>query len=333
MTPVVLQSAEALQPAVQRVLEQVRPRLRRLLPDAEIDHIGATSIPGALTKGDIDLVVRVAPEAFASAIDALRGHFIVKQPDNWTAAFASFGDDGCELPLGIQLVPVAGGPDFMTLLRDHLRTHPERLAEYNQLKADHAAQGAESYWQAKNEFITRILAPLDCRVVLRFATPADAPLLRRWDEQPHVIQCDPNDEWNWELELPRTVEWREFLIAEVGGRPVGFMQIIDPAREDSRYWGDIEAGYRAIDIWIGAAADLGRGYGTQMMRLALARCFRDPAVHAVLIDPLAANTRAHRFYERLGFVVAGPRRFGEDDCLVYRLSRDAWRGSSGRRDE
>lgn len=163
-------------------------------------------------------------------------------------------------------------------------------------------------------------------VTLRPAGPADAPLLRRWDGEPHVIAADPNDDWNWEVELARQPDWREQLIAEVAGRPVGFIQIIDPAREESHYWGEAPPGLRAVDIWIGAAADLGRGYGTRMMELALARCFAVPAVTAVLIDPLAANTRAHRFYARLGFTPVGPRRFGADDCLVFRLTREAWTG-------
>jgi aminoglycoside 6'-N-acetyltransferase len=156
---------------------------------------------------------------------------------------------------------------------------------------------------------------------LRPASPEDLALLRRWDEQPHVVASDPNDDWGWEAELGRKPDWREQLIAEVGGRPVGFVQIIDPAREESRYWGEVPANLRAVDLWIGEAADLGKGYGTEMMRLALERCFADPRVTAVLIDPLAANTRAHRFYERLGFRFVERRRFGNDDCLVYRLDR------------
>ena len=151
--------------------------------------------------------------------------------------------------------------------------------------------------------------------------PSDAPLLRRWDEAPHVVASDPNDDWGWESELVRSPDWREQLIAEVDGRPIGFVQIIDPAREESRYWGDIGANLRAIDLWIGDAADLGRGYGTRIMQLALERCFADPAVRAVLIDPLASNTAAHRFYERLGFRFVERRRFGADDCFVYRLDR------------
>jgi len=160
---------------------------------------------------------------------------------------------------------------------------------------------------------------------LRPATSADLALLQHWDEQPHVIDSDPNDDWHWEIELDRTPEWREQLIAELDGRAIGFIQIIDPALEESHYWGDIPMNLRAIDIWIGEEADLGKGYGTTMMQLALARCFADPRVTAVLIDPLANNTRAHRFYERLGFQFVEPRRFGEDDCFVYRLNRTDWR--------
>ena len=63
---------------------------------------------------------------------------------------------------------------------------------------------------------------------LRPATPDDLELLRRWDEQPHVIESDPNDDWGWEQELARDPDWREQLIAEVDGTPIGFIQIIDP---------------------------------------------------------------------------------------------------------
>ncbi len=161
-------------------------------------------------------------------------------------------------------------------------------------------------------------------ITLRPATPADAPLLRHWDEQPHVVAADPNDDWDWENELARTPDWREQLMAELGDRPIGFVQIINPAQEESHYWGDVPDHLRAIDIWIGEASELGKGYGTQMMSLALARCFADPQVTAVLIDPLTSNTRAHRFYERLGFKFLEHRRFDSDDCLVYRLTRGDW---------
>ena len=159
---------------------------------------------------------------------------------------------------------------------------------------------------------------------LRPATLNDLDLLLHWDEQPHVIESDPNDDWNWEVELARDPDWREQLIAEVDDVPVGFIQIIDPAREDSRYWGECPDDLRAIDIWIGEETNLGRGYGTQMMTLAIERCFSEPSVRAILIDPLESNDRARRFYERLGFRFVENRSFGDDDCAVYRLERGDW---------
>lgn len=159
---------------------------------------------------------------------------------------------------------------------------------------------------------------------LRAATLADLPLLRRWDEQPHVVASNPNDRWDWEDDLSAPCDWRRQLIAEVDGRPIGFLEIMDPARDPDRYWGDAEPGVRAIDVWIGEEADLGRGHGTRMMELALARCFADATVRAVLIDPLESNVRAQRFYRRLGFRPVERRRFGDDDCLVHRIDREEW---------
>ncbi len=163
-------------------------------------------------------------------------------------------------------------------------------------------------------------------MILRFATPLDEELLCYWDRQPHVIEArnsNPNeDDWNWAEELRRSPEWRELLIAEIDTRPIGFMQIIDPAREETHYWGDCEPNLRAIDIWIGEKLDVGKGYGTVMMRLAIERCFAKPDVKAIIIDPLETNTNAIRFYERLGFRLVEKRLFDEDACLVYRLDRE-----------
>ena len=159
-------------------------------------------------------------------------------------------------------------------------------------------------------------------IALRTATPADVDLLRRWHAQPHLAEPLGDDDWEWETELARSPDWREQLIAELDGRPIAFVQIMDPAREDSRYWGDVADDLRAIDIWIGEPDELGKGHGTRIMTLAIDRCFADPAVRAIIIDPLATNTRAHRFYERLGFRFVERRIFGDDECLVYRLERE-----------
>jgi len=174
---------------------------------------------------------------------------------------------------------------------------------------------------------------LDGRITLRPMSLADVPLLDLWDRQPHVMAATSDDpdqpkafgDTYWPDELALVGPDCQYLVAELDGRPIGAMQIIDPRTEETHYWGQIEPNLRAIDIWIGVAEDLGKGYGETMMRRAFQICFAEPAVTAIVIDPLASNTRAHRFYRRLGFVPEGGRMFGDDDCLVHRLTRLTWR--------
>jgi aminoglycoside 6'-N-acetyltransferase len=169
-------------------------------------------------------------------------------------------------------------------------------------------------------------------VTLRRATHADIAWLERWDTDADVIACssdDPNATVafggiEWAEELAAQNEHSEYLIAELDSRPIGALQIIDPQLEATHYWGESAPNLRAIDIWIGSPEDRGQGYGGAMMRLALERCFADPRVTGVVIDPLASNERAHAFYRRLGFRPIGRRRFGDDDCLVHELTRRDW---------
>ena len=169
---------------------------------------------------------------------------------------------------------------------------------------------------------------------LRPASLADVPHFDRWDMQPHVISAtsdDPDEEKAfegavWSEEIANDDPASAFYVAEVDGRAIGAMEVIDPPFEQTHYWGaDCAPNTRAMDIWIGEPDCLGKGYGTQMMTIAIDEAFRDPAVEAILIDPLNSNTDAHRFYQRLGFQIIGRRMFDEDDCLVHRLNRVDWR--------
>ena len=170
---------------------------------------------------------------------------------------------------------------------------------------------------------------------LRFATEADVPTLQRWDLDPAVISAttdDPDEtvaygkdnDWRENIAMHRDGVW-EHWIAELDGRPIGAMQMCDPHREPTNYWGEIEPNLRALDIWIGEPADRGHGLGEEMMRLGIERSFANPSVAAIIIDPLNSNTRAHVFYQRLGFMPTHRQVFNdEDDCLVHKLTRADW---------
>jgi aminoglycoside 6'-N-acetyltransferase len=175
--------------------------------------------------------------------------------------------------------------------------------------------------------------------VLRTAAHADIPTLERWDRDPTVIAMTSDDpdasvafgddnDWVENIDLYEPGVW-EYWIAELDGRPIGAMQMVDPHREPTGYWQAIEPNLRALDIWIGEPDARAKGHGETMMRLGVQRCFADPAVTAILIDPLASNVRAQRFYQRLGFIPVERRMFGEDDTLVHKLTREDWSRLSG----
>lgn len=182
-------------------------------------------------------------------------------------------------------------------------------------------------------------APGGGELRLRWAEPSDQATLERWDHDPAVIAATTDGEaekafgdHDWGAELPLQSDVRRYFIADwaasaeaTDARPIGAMEILVPDLEPSHYWGEIEPNLRAIDIWIGSADDRNRGYGALMMKMAQMLCFADPAVTAIIIDPLDSNTDAHRFYQRLGYQPTHRQTFnGEDDCLVHNLTRADW---------
>ncbi len=160
---------------------------------------------------------------------------------------------------------------------------------------------------------------------------SDVPILEVWDSMPHVIKAttdDPEQDdnvWDWANEIRPRDDGTELFIAEYDENPIGVVQSINPATERTHYWGSIGSGFRALDIWIGDLTNLGKGFGTQMMVAAIKRCFDHHKAEAILIDPLFSNTKAHRFYRRLGFKEIERRQFDAfSDCLVMRLTHATW---------
>ena len=72
MGPIRVRPESELREVVATAFAEHRERIARRLPAAEIEHVGSTSIRGALTKGDLDLLVRVDAAGFAAAAAALR---------------------------------------------------------------------------------------------------------------------------------------------------------------------------------------------------------------------------------------------------------------------
>jgi GrpB-like predicted nucleotidyltransferase (UPF0157 family) len=156
-TPVELYPVEQLASTVTSVLDELRGDLDQLVPALDIEHIGATSLPDGLTKGDVDVNLRVDAGQFDHVVAMLSTRFGIAQPQNWTATYASFSDDRRALPVGIQVTVKGSNDDFLVMLRDRLRSDADLRREYNHLKHQNSSAGADVYWQAKNDFLQRLL--------------------------------------------------------------------------------------------------------------------------------------------------------------------------------
>ena len=129
------------------------------MPGAAVEHIGATSVPGALTKGDLDLLVRVPADRFGAAVTALEAEYAIHQPENWTPRFASFKEapEG-DVPVGLQVVVSGGESDrLFREWRDRLSRDPALLESYNELKSRHAGDEPDAYVDAKARFIEAVI--------------------------------------------------------------------------------------------------------------------------------------------------------------------------------
>ncbi|MBL8883687.1 MAG: GrpB family protein [Hyphomicrobium sp.] len=157
--PFQLVDTEPAREKAQRLFERVRNSLMPLLPsDADIRHIGATAVPGCLTKGDLDIVIRVSGKAFHQADALLAGHFVRNDGSIRTAGFSAFEDASSDPHLGIQLTMIGGPHDFFHLFVEALRRSPDLVSEYNTLKLHHEGSDMTVYRAAKDAFIERVLA-------------------------------------------------------------------------------------------------------------------------------------------------------------------------------
>jgi GrpB-like predicted nucleotidyltransferase (UPF0157 family) len=154
-----LRPESEIRAAVAAVAGEQRARIEASVPGAEVEHIGSTAVPGALTKGDLDLLVRVPQEEFERAAATLAETYTIHQPENWTTVFASFKEvpEG-EVPVGIQLV-LAGGMDerLFRAWRDRLSADPVLLERYNALKRSLRDADPDAYIGAKAHFIEAVI--------------------------------------------------------------------------------------------------------------------------------------------------------------------------------
>jgi aminoglycoside 6'-N-acetyltransferase len=128
----------------------------------------------------------------------------------------------------------------------------------------------------------------------------DLPAIQRWLETPHVSQWwhDPIEQFelvSGDLDHP---DMAQFIVM-ADAREFAYLQCYNVSAWDTGF-GPQPEGTRGLDQFIGEADMLGRGHGSEFIRV-----FADQLLASgtprIVIDPDPANERAIRAYEKAGF--------------------------------
>lgn len=141
----------------------------------------------------------------------------------------------------------------------------------------------------------------------------DYSLILRWLTSPHVAEW-----WNPEREsldlnatvakywpLTRSEDSSTACIIQVSARPIGYIQFYPWAAEaaEMREMGfDLPAGYWGIDIFIGEADHVNRGFGSQAVSLICRYLSEERGATGIALAVARENVRAQRAYEKAGLV-------------------------------
>ena len=132
--------------------------LSSILPDARIEHVGASAIPGAYSRGGVDICVAVPRDAFDEALGVLReAGYVLRSQDEAADRWAALAAPHSTVPLTLQLIESGSRHESLMVFRDAMRGGPALLARYNALKIEAGSLGGAAYCGAKASFIAEVL--------------------------------------------------------------------------------------------------------------------------------------------------------------------------------
>lgn len=142
-----------------RIFDELKVRFVRVLPNCEVDHIGSSAIEGAISKGDLDILVRVDKRHLSDSVERLQSlGFEIKQgtlrTDELCMLFTTeFAED-----VSVQLIAKGSAFEDFLHFRDKLNANRSLVREYNELKLRCASLSPDEYRAEKSKFIERVLS-------------------------------------------------------------------------------------------------------------------------------------------------------------------------------
>ncbi len=132
--------------------------LSSILPDARIEHVGASAIPRAYSRGGVDVCVAVPRETFDEALGVLcEAGYVQRENADAGDRRATLIAPHADVALTLQLIESGSRHEALLRFRDALRGDATLLARYNAIKIEAGPLGGGVYRDAKARFIAGVL--------------------------------------------------------------------------------------------------------------------------------------------------------------------------------
>jgi GrpB-like predicted nucleotidyltransferase (UPF0157 family)/GNAT superfamily N-acetyltransferase len=146
----------AFRAKAEALFERLRDRVLRLAPDAIVEHIGSTALPdGCLTKGDLDVQVRIRAEHYDALCAALASE-LETNPGGFTEYGKSFKDDATDPPFGLHVTVIDAASDVQHRQRERMLADAALRAEYDAIKRAFDGGDMTAYREMKGAFFSRL---------------------------------------------------------------------------------------------------------------------------------------------------------------------------------
>ena len=149
--------ATEYQASCEKLYRKYELEIAVLLPDAIIEHIGASSIPDAVSKGDLDILVGVNGCKLEKAVKLLSTLGFNEKSNTLRTSELCMLENSSGEDVAFQVVANGSEFDFFVRFRDKLRESPELVQQYNELKMSCTSWSHEEYRRKKSAFIEHVL--------------------------------------------------------------------------------------------------------------------------------------------------------------------------------
>ncbi|MEZ9157894.1 GrpB family protein [Vibrio lentus] len=151
-------SAEQYQAACNKLFVRYERYIKKLIPNARVEHVGASSIPSVVSKGDLDIFVGIESSELEYAVEQLTTLGFKEKLDTLRTPELCMLESTSSDDVALQVV--ANGSEFECFLtfRDKLRANPALVQQYNTLKMSCEGWPQDEYREKKSDFIEHVLA-------------------------------------------------------------------------------------------------------------------------------------------------------------------------------